>query len=297
MLGQVQYHETGIYESSSILGLTHGHPKITKATKFLTVPTPTNLAQHTPCLEKKWISSYSSAEKGFCAHSAESAWMPILSTQSSSQNLLSYSVSKINVHVHLWWPIISAGPHSISMDSPLLLCCYMFTKRSHRKATFKTAGQCIPTTFIVILATKISNKHKNFRCKNHWSLDQSQLKKKLHPNLIPITSTCPDRLGVLFQLSNAPTSFGERFFFFSGLVIHLGLCGTLFQSIDATSLSAKELRNTLLRCWETSDFVQHISVGGWKVLKKVRFISKEARRTQKPSSLPSHCTGNRVFDT
>lgn len=101
-------------------------------------------------------------------------------------------------------------------------------------------GKCIPTTFIVILATKIPNKHKISVAKttdlltNHiWRKNCILISFQLHP----LPRSAPTLQPALESCS-----------FFPGLVIHLGLCGTLFQSIDATSLSAKELRNTLLRC-------------------------------------------------
>lgn len=126
---------------------------------------------------------------------------------------------------------------------------------SHRKATFfsskcvsKTAAMrwcevltnAYPTSFIVILATKIPNKQKISVAKttdlltNHiWRKNCILISFQLHPLLRSAPTLQP-------ALASC--------FFFPGLVIHLGLCGTLFQSIDATSLSAKELRNTLLRC-------------------------------------------------
>ena len=105
-------------------------------------------------------------------------------------------------HQISWW-IWMRGPIPFTrLDSPLALCWYMFTKKSHGKATLKLKislknwvcrihfrptrmvstylvqynappffslqwddarcynGKCIPTTFIVILVTKIPNKHK-----------------------------------------------------------------------------------------------------------------------------------------
>lgn len=92
---------------------------------------------------------------------------------------------------------------------------------SHRKATFfsskcvsktacnemmRGAYKCIPHKLHSHPCYQNPQQTENLSCKNHWSLDQSHLKKKLHPNLIPITSTSP--IG-----SNAPTSFGELLFF------------------------------------------------------------------------------------
>ena len=155
------------------------------------------------------------------------------------RNLLSYCVSKISVHVHLcMWPIISAGLHSISMDSPLPLCAPHC--RQWDDARCLQMANAYPTSFIVILATKIPNKQKISVAKttdlltNHiWRKHCILISFQLHP----LPRSAPTLQPALASCS-----------FFPGLVIHLGLCGTLFQSIDATSLSAKELRNTLLRC-------------------------------------------------